>query len=417
VRFLFVSNFYPPYDIGGYEKHCREVTEGLRQRGHTVQVLTSRHGVIGPVQDGYIRRSLFLESNLRHYSPVRFLTRRGHEEHYNIRILRSVLADTAPDAIVFWGMWNLSRRLPAVAESASVPVAYWLGDFWPIEPDVHTRYWRSPAQGRVGHLLMSWAAPWALRRLSAKGYPPALQFRHVACGSQFLKRKLAAEIPAFQDAEIVLCGTDLGVFADCQPHPRLFDPAAPRIIYVGGLGPHKGVHTAVEALSRLMGQAPTIQPMLTIVGSGHPDYTARLRRLADDNGTAAHIHFTGSVAPEKVLLLLAESDILVVPSVWDEPFGRVIVEGMAAGLAVVGTATGGSAEILKDGANGLVFPVGDAGTLADCLLRLIDDPALYGRLAREGKKTSERFDLRQMVDGMERFLLQVVASGRQRVNT
>ena len=310
-------------------------------------------------------------------------------------------------------MWNLSRRVPALAESTGVPVAYWLEDLWPIDPDTHTRYWQSPGSGRLGRAVMPWVARLALRQLAAEGYPPPLHYRHVACGSQFLQRKLAAQIPAFQDAAVVLCGIELEAYADCQPRERLHDAVAPRIIYVGGLGPHKGVHTAIEAISHLTTRSPGLQPSLTVVGSGHPNYEARLRQLAEESGSVGRVRFTGTVPKESVPSLLVEHDILVVPSVWEEPFGRVVVEGMAAGLPVVGTATGGSAEILQDDVNGLVFPVEDSGALADRLLRLVGNPALYARLAHAGRETSQRFDLRFMIDGLERFLLDVAAPGTQ----
>jgi glycogen(starch) synthase len=412
MRFLFVSNLYPPHDIGGYEKHCQEVTDALRCRGHDVQVLTSRHGVSTPGQEGHVRRSLFLEGDLLHYNPVRFWTHRQQEERHNTSETSATITRAAPDAILFWGMWNLSRRVPALAESTGLPVAYWLSDLWPLDPDTHTRYWRSCAKGRLGRPFMSWVSRLALRRLAAEGYPPALQFRHVASSSQFIKRKLAATIPAFENATVVMGGIDLGMFAHYQAHEHMRDPTAPRIIYVGGLGPHKGVHTAVEAVSCLIRREPGLLPTLTIAGSGHPDYTARLQDLTRSTGTAVRVHFIGPVAKEAVPALLATYDIMVVPSVVEEAFARVVVEGMAAGLVVVGTATGGCAEILVDGANGLVFPVEDVEALAERLLRLARDPVLYARLAREGKSSSRRFDLKRMVDDMERFLVDVAASGR-----
>jgi glycosyltransferase involved in cell wall biosynthesis len=410
LRLLFVSNFYPPHDIGGYEKHCQEVTDGLRQRGHDVQVLTSRHGVSAPVQKGHVNRALYLESDLRHYQPAHFFFSRSREERYNTATLKSALADFAPDVILFWGMWCLSRRLPAVAESTGIPVAYWLGDLWPIDSDTHTEYWNSSANSSAGRLVMSAGSRLALRRLSSEAYPPALEFRHVACGSQFLKRKLAAQISAFENATIVLCGVDLDPFADCQSHESMFDIAAPRLIYVGGLVAQKGVHTAVEALSRLVSQSSGLQPTLTIVGSGHPDYEAHLRSLATSAGIAEHVQFSGKMPIDAVPPLLSRHDILVVPSVVEEGFGRVVVEGMAAGLPVVGTATGGSAEILHDGVNGLVFPPEDVPALANCLDKLVQDRDLYVRLAAAGKETSRKFDLKQMIDGTERFLLEIVST-------
>ena len=103
-----------------------------------------------------------------------------------------------------------------------------------------------------------------------------------------------------------------------------------------------------------------------------------------------------------------EHDVLVAPSIVQEGFGRVLVEGLAAGLVVLSTATGGASEIVQHEANGLVFPPGDAAALAQAVLRLVDDPVLYARLASTGKMSAARFDLRQMVDGMEQFFLETI---------
>jgi glycosyltransferase involved in cell wall biosynthesis len=108
--------------------------------------------------------------------------------------------------------------------------------------------------------------------------------------------------------------------------------------------------------------------------------------------------------------LLAQFDVLVVPSLWPEPFARIIQVGMASQVVIVATAVGGTVEIVDDGVNGLLFPPGDAPALADCLARLHGDPALRARLARAGRQTVEsRFELTATVDAIERLLLQVAA--------
>ncbi|HOT90784.1 MAG TPA: glycosyltransferase family 4 protein [Anaerolineae bacterium] len=409
MRILFVSNFYPPYDRGGYEKHCHEIAVGLRDKGHAVHILTSRYGVAARVQEDFVTRSLFLEADLEHYSPTDFLLHHRQKEQHNIQMLSETMASLRPDLIVFWGMWNLSRQLPAWVEATSIPVAYWLEDLWPVEPDIHTRYWSLSTNHRVFQPIKSLVARIAHAILAAEHYPPRLQFQYPACGSRFLKEKLSAAIPTFRDAEVVMCGIHLEPFEPYVAHTALQVAEKPRLIYVGGLGAHKGVHTAIEAVARLKARATALDPQLTIIGAGHPNYEAQLRDLEHTLGLSGKIHFQGALPQEAVPPILAENDILIVPSIWEEPFGRVIVEGMAAGLVVVGTATGGSAEILVDNENGLVFPPGDAEALAECLLRLIQDPALYARLAHAGKKTSEHFDITLMIDGMEKFLLKVIA--------
>jgi glycosyltransferase involved in cell wall biosynthesis len=412
VRLLFVSNLYPPYDRGGYEKHCHEVATGLQARGHDAFVLTSRYGLSDPVQEGGVSRGLYLECDIEYYNPAHFFIRRWRQERYNARVLRTTIAEFQPDVVMFWGMWLLSRRLPAIAEAGDVPVAYMIEDLWPIAKDPHTYYWQLPTRRRWAQPLKSLAATPAFVLLRLEGYPPELLFKHAACGSRFLKERLSHSIRAFKDAQVILCGIDLEPFHRHRPVRGAGPTGWLRIAYLGGLVPHKGVHTAVESVARLLEIAPDLKPRLTVVGAGHPGYERRLHELTSQLGIEDRVRFTGSVPNEQVPDVLARHDILVVPSVVEEGFGRVIVEGMAAGMVVVGTATGGSAEILVDGVNGLVFPPEDAWALAECLNRLAQDPALYARLAAEGKKTSAHFDISEMTNGLERFLTEVVVTHR-----
>ena len=93
------------------------------------------------------------------------------------------------------------------------------------------------------------------------------------------------------------------------------------------------------------------------------------------------------------------------PSMWDEPFSITLLEAMSSGLAVVGTNTGGSSEILKDEVNALVFPKGDAEACARQVTRLIQTPALFERIRRNARRTIEaEFRLETMIDRIDQTL-------------
>jgi glycosyltransferase involved in cell wall biosynthesis len=74
-----------------------------------------------------------------------------------------------------------------------------------------------------------------------------------------------------------------------------------------------------------------------------------------------------------------------------EPFGLVVVEGMAAGLPVVASAAGGPLEVITDGVDGRLFPPGDIAALADILMALAADPELRSRLGAEAVKRATAF--------------------------
>lgn len=201
MRILFLSNFYPPYELGGYEQWCQEMQVGLSQQGHHVKVLTSNYGVEARdslnVQEEIIR-SLYLQSNINHYHPLDFFLKHPVQERANIEALQQVIDQFRPDAIMVWGMWNLSLNLPYWAEKwLPGRVTYFISSYWPMDIDPHTGYWQLSANRWVTELIKRPFRAWALARLRQQGYPPQLQFEHVVCCSQYVRDTLvqAGKLP------------------------------------------------------------------------------------------------------------------------------------------------------------------------------------------------------------------------------
>jgi glycosyltransferase involved in cell wall biosynthesis len=95
--------------------------------------------------------------------------------------------------------------------------------------------------------------------------------------------------------------------------------------------------------------------------------------------------------------VLAASHVYAFPS-WTEAFPNGLIEGMAAGLPVVATSTGGMVELIEDGVNGLLVPPGDAGALATALLDLMRKPDLSDRLGSAARSTIEtRYSFERMI--------------------
>lgn len=137
------------------------------------------------------------------------------------------------------------------------------------------------------------------------------------------------------------------------------------LIFVGRLVSDKGVDVLLRALARI--QARTPPWTLDVVGSGPEE--ASLRRLAVGLGLESRVCFQGRLDGEDLVRALNRHRVLVVPSVWEEPFGLVALEGIACGCIVVGTARGGLVEAI--GPCGLTLPNGDAKALAEALEDLL----------------------------------------------
>jgi glycosyltransferase involved in cell wall biosynthesis len=121
-------------------------------------------------------------------------------------------------------------------------------------------------------------------------------------------------------------------------------------------------------------------------GSQHS--LAELQQLATDLGVCERVGFTGFIDdPDEAMRAL---DVVVHASTQPEPFGLVIVEGMATGRAVIVSARGGAAELITEGIDALAHSSGDAVSLARCILRLAIDANLRERLGQRARATAER---------------------------
>lgn len=154
--------------------------------------------------------------------------------------------------------------------------------------------------------------------------------------------------------------------------------------FVGRLAEEKGLDVLLHALAQLEERAPA----LTVVGDG--PLRGSLEQLAGQLGLDAT--FVGVVKLGEVDARLAQFDVLVVPSVLtskdEEQFGRVLVEGMSAGVPIVATRVGAQADVV--GGAAVLVPPGDAGSLASGIEALLDDEPRRRRLAAAGIERYQR---------------------------
>ena len=409
MRLLFLSNFYPPLAIGGYELWCEEVATELEKRGHQVHILTSRYGL----QDGTaqidplpVQRTLHLMTDLDYYAPAHFFRYWHKEEAHNRRELVSAINTIQPDVMLVWGMWNLSLSLPYWAENL-LPgrVAYYLSSYWPIDVDAHHSYWNAPANSRLGRALKRPLRHWANRRLRAAGYPPALRFCHSVCCSHYVRNTLIAAKAVPAETSVLQGGTDPAPFLAAAAERQPAADRRLRLLYFGRLVFDKGVHTILEALAILKDQVDLSRLRLTILGSGHPDYEASLHSFVQQHELADCVDFISQVHRSDVPEYLGQHDVYLFSSIWAEPMARSVMEAMAAKLLVIGSEVGGQMEMLQNGVNSLTFSAGDAEGLARQIALSLADPELRVRLAAAGQAlVLSDFTLDRMVDRIEAWL-------------
>ena len=118
---------------------------------------------------------------------------------------------------------------------------------------------------------------------------------------------------------------------------------------VGQVSPHKGLEVLIEALAQL----PTDSWKLKIFGKGLPEYETALKQKIEDLGCSSGCEWMGFV--RDVDLIYREFEVLVVPSIFPDPFPTTIMEAGVRGIPVIGSASGGIPEMIEEGKNGFLF--------------------------------------------------------------
>jgi glycosyltransferase involved in cell wall biosynthesis len=228
----------------------------------------------------------------------------------------------------------------------------------------------------------------------------------VICVSEYSRRALAPSGLLAQNRYHVLYnGVDpsraaLGAGQGPEFRRRHGIPAGSLVVtQVSWMIPEKGMQDLLAA-------APAVwaaEPRAHFVLAGEGEYRETLVRLADSLGIAPHVTFIGTLVDHIAEGLYAASDVVCQMSRWEEAFGSVITEAMAATRPVVATRAGGIPEIVSDGVTGFLVERGDHAAMAGCILTLLRDPALRARMGEAGLQVvKERFDMptnvRRLID-------------------
>jgi glycosyltransferase involved in cell wall biosynthesis len=182
---------------------------------------------------------------------------------------------------------------------------------------------------------------------------------------------------------------------------RSFGLTGPTLAFAGRLTAQKSLRVAFEALAAVEGVA------LLIAGEG--DERPALERDVAELGLGDRIRFLGALPRERVVELFAAADASVLSSSW-ENFPHTVVEALAAGTPVIATATGGVAEVVRDGENGLLVPLGDATALAQAIRRFVGDDELRTRLRAAAVPSVAEYAPERVFVQLEQALLRTLGA-------
>jgi glycosyltransferase involved in cell wall biosynthesis len=365
---------------GGTETYVGEIASGLTRRGHKVGLLYARRGRPALPTVEWCRQSASLL---------------GESEGTDRERLRELAADFRPDVV---HVNRLPRWEPVTWLSCEYPTVVFLHDHFPLACPGYGKFLKG-AQGvcnrRVGPFCL--VAPWVQKCGSRRPWVHLARYATAQKGLTMPSRVSRFLVASrYMKAELTSNGIEaarVSVVGLPGPEPWGVAGGGEGILYVGRLTADKGAATLVEALSLL-------KPRPRAVFAGEGPLKAELADRAAALGLEAD--FCGWMGPEALQHAFEQAAVVVVPSLWPEPFGLVGLEAMAAARPIVAFDRGGIGEWLTDGENGRCLRESDPKALAEAMGGLLSDSALRRHMGERGREiVAARFSAGLHFDRLE----------------
>lgn len=353
--------------VGGVQGHVRALALALRAAGDEVLVL-------GPTRDGRTVADVTAEEGMLHV----------------VGRTTSVPANgsRAPIALGPSG----ARRLERVLRRARPDVVH---VHEPLVPLLGPTALLTDVGARVATFHAS-ADGGALPRLYRAARAPARRIvgrAHALTAVSPVAAAFHARMLGIDATQVAVVpnGVDVARFASVGGGVRRHDDVDDeRLVFLGRLEPRKGADVAVRAFLRLAPTRPSLR--LRVIGDGPSRPLLERLRAAAPSGVAERLELAGRAAPGDLPALLAQADVAVLPARGGESFGIVLLEAMAAGLAVVATDIPGYRDVARDDREALLAVPDDERSLAEAIARVLDDEPLRARLRVAGAERAAAHD-------------------------
>jgi glycosyltransferase involved in cell wall biosynthesis len=375
MRICIANTLYFPTEVGGAERSVRLLAEGLVRRGHSVRVVA-----IGRKADTYeldgARVDVLRLANL--YWPfdaakrpvaARFAWHLA--DTFNpvmMHGLRRVLRDHRAEVLHTNNLLGWSVAAWSAAISIGVPVVHTLRDYYLECPKSKMFRDGQPCPGQCTR-CRNFTLPRRILSQRVSGVVGISRFildSHLRAG--YLRNASREMIHnAIDDSDLALTRRDRQA------------SSAVTFGYIGRIDRSKGIEVAIDALRAVADP----RALLRVAGDGDRDYLRTLLSRAQ----GLPVEFAGQVPAAR---FLAGIDVLVVPSLWHEPMGRIVVEAYAAGIPVLAARRGGLPEVVTDGITGFLFEPGPS-ELAELMRRLLDERQLRLALGDGARRRTAEF--------------------------
>jgi glycosyltransferase involved in cell wall biosynthesis len=390
MKLLFVHQYLG--EFGGAEASISVLAGELRRRGHTLTLLHSTR--TGRNENHWAR----------HFSRCFCLSPDRHDNG-----VTGLLESLDPDVIFLHNSSDLNMIESLISWRA--PVVRMVHD--------HALYCMRTTKyhfltRQICHRPASLYCVFPCLGFLARNRTNRLPVKWVSYAEKLRELRLSRQCAGFlvyseyQKQELILNGFNPGRIHLCVPlAPESEDQQSSSldnqnlVLFAGQIIRGKGVDVLLDALARVKTRFRCV-----ILGEGHhrPYCERKCARL----GLSNRVRFAGHVPPADLKAYYLQASLMVVSSLWPEPFGLTGPEGMRYGLPVVAFDAGGIREWLRDGETGFLVPWKNTALFARRIEQLLEDKPLARLMGRTGRTWVKRYDCLRQVDTLEGFFQQVV---------
>lgn len=389
MRILFVHTFYYPEIVGGAEYSVKKLAEGLISSGHEVYVLCSGEQTICEEINGvtiyriktFIRRG---ENKKNFTAKVKHFSSEMYNPFDRETICR-VLDEINPDVIHTNCLYQFSTSVWKYANQKHIRIVHTIRD-----------YFLSCYRTSMG------CEGCDIPKLICKTYKSInrknSRFVDVVTAPSDVTLQKSLNDGLFPQSRSFCISNAIDFdLSDVQKKSaehkeRIENKNVYRFMYLGVLSERKGIRWLMDVFSKLN----RLDVELYIAGKG--DLIQLVERTTNER---SNIHFLGFLSSEEVEKEIGKSDVLVVPSLWEEPFGRVVLDAYKQGVPVIACRSGGLADIVENERTGILVEPNNSQELSEAMLRLIDDRMLYKRCCENIPQKIQEYSIETQV---ERFV-------------
>ncbi|MBM7652544.1 glycosyltransferase family 4 protein [Neobacillus cucumis] len=391
MKILIFNTLYYPNIIGGAEKSVQLLAELLVKNGHEPVVVSTakEDGIdyINKVKVYYLNhRNLYWSIESKNKNPLQKALWHGIDI-YNPRFvnkINDIILNEKPDVIHSNNLTGFSMVPWIVAKRNNIPVVHTLRDF-SLMCSKATMF--KGDQNCSGQCTECKVFTSYKKNLSSQGY-----VSYLVGNSNFMVNR-HKELGYFQEvpSSRIFNGTNIIKYKqtnnDYSKRIKFF--------YMGRIDYTKGVKLLLDTFTRIQ------EADLYLAGKV---YEQEINENIEKEKYPSNIKFLGYIDPNEIL---EEIDVLIAPSLWNEPLPRVILEGYSYGKPAIGTNRGGIPECILDGKTGYIFNPDEDESLKNIVKKIIENPDILNSLSSNIPNYLAKFDINKTVNSYIQTYLKV----------